>query len=77
MDDKLRRGEQIYPVFLNAIEESRFSIIIFSDNYAFSGWCLDELANIIDCVKVIGYKALSIFYNMDHSHVRHQTRSLA
>ena len=53
MDDKLRRGEQISPVLLNAIEESRFSIIIFSDNYAFSGWCLDELAKIIEYVKVI------------------------
>ena len=77
MDDKLRRGEQISPVLLNAIEESRFSIIIFSHNYAFSGWCLDELAKIIEHVKVIGHKALPIFYNMDPSHVRHQTGSLA
>ena len=53
MDDKLRRGEQISPVLLNAIEESRFSIIIFFDNYAFSSWCLDELAKIIELVKVI------------------------
>ena len=77
MDDKLRRGEQISPVLLNAIEELRFSIIIFSDNYAFSGWCLDELAKIIECAKIIGHKALPVFYNMDPSHVRHQTGSLA
>ena len=77
MDDRLRRGEQISPLLLNAIEESRFSIIIFSDNYAFSGWCLDELAKIIECVKVMGHKALPVFYNLDPSHVRHQTGSLA
>ena len=62
---------------INAIEELRFSIIIFSDNYAFSGWCLDELAKIIECAKIIGHKALPVFYNMDPSHVRHQTGSLA
>ena len=77
MDDRLRRGEQISPLLLNAIEESRFSIIIFSDNYAFSGWCLDELAKIIECVKVMGHKALPVFYNVDPSHVRHQSGSLA
>ena len=49
----------------------------FSDNYAFSGWCLDELAKIIECAKIIGHKALPVFYNMDPSHVRHQTGSLA
>ena len=77
MDDKLRRGEQISLVLLNAIEESRFSIIIFSDNYAFSSWRLDELAKIIGCIKVIEHKALPVFYNMDPSHVRHQIGNLA
>ena len=77
MDDRLRRGERISPLLLNAIEESRVSIIIFSDNYVFSGWCLDELAKIIECVKVMGHKALLVFYNVDPSHVRHQSGSLA
>ena len=77
MDDQLRRGGQISPLLLNTIEESRLSIIIFSDNYAFSGWCLDELAKIIEYVKVMGHKALPVFYNIDPSYVRHQSGSLA
>ncbi|RVW79801.1 TMV resistance protein N [Vitis vinifera] len=36
IDDRLRRGEQISSALLRAIEESRFSIIIFSEHYASS-----------------------------------------
>uniref|UniRef100_F6I421 TIR domain-containing protein n=2 Tax=Vitis TaxID=3603 RepID=F6I421_VITVI len=77
MDDQLRRGEQISPALLNAIEESRFSIIIFSDNYASSSWCLDELVKILDCIKVMGHRALPVFYNLNPSHVKKQTGSFA
>ena len=77
IDDQLRRGEQISPALLKAIEESRFSIIIFSKNYASSSWCLDELLKILDCVKVMGHRALPVFYKVDPSHVRKQTESFA
>ena len=76
-DDQLRRGEQISPALLKAIEESRFSIIIFSKNYASSSWCLDELTKILDCVEVMGHTAIPVFYNVDPSHVRKQTESFA
>ncbi|KAL6317016.1 hypothetical protein AAG906_026748 [Vitis piasezkii] len=33
-DDTLKRGEEIGPEILKAIEESRFSIVVFSENYA-------------------------------------------
>ncbi|KAL6329276.1 hypothetical protein AAG906_015476 [Vitis piasezkii] len=36
IDDQLRRGEQISSALLQAIEESRLSIIIFSEHYASS-----------------------------------------
>ena len=77
IDDQLRRGEQISPALLKAIEESRFSIIIFSKTYASSSWCLDELVKILDCVKVMGHRALPVFYKVDPSHVRKQTESFA
>ena len=77
MDDQLRRGEQISPALLKAIEESRFSIIVFSENYASSSWCLDELAKIVDSVNVMGHVALPVFYNVDPSHVRKQSGSFA
>ena len=75
IDDQLRRGEQISSALLRAIEESRFSIIIFSEHYASSSWCLDELTKILECVKVGGHTAFPVFYNVDPSHVRKQTGS--
>ena len=72
MDDQLRRGEQISPALLTAIENSRISVIVFSENYASSSWCLDELAKILDCVNVLGHKALPVFYKVDPSHVKRQ-----
>ena len=76
-DDQLRRGEKISPALLQAIEESRFSIIIFSENYASSSWCLDELTKILECVKEGGHTALPVFHNVDPSHVREQKGSFA
>ena len=75
IDDQLRRGQQISLELLQAIEESRFSIIIFSQHYASSRWCLDELLKILECVEFRGCKALPVFYNVDPSDVRNQRRS--
>ncbi|XP_042962570.1 toll/interleukin-1 receptor-like protein [Carya illinoinensis] len=48
-DKELRKGEEILPALLKAIEESKVSNIIFSENYASSTWCLDELLKILRC----------------------------
>lgn len=74
-DEELRIGEEISPSLLNAIEESRIAIIIFSKNYASSTWCLDELVKILECKKHKGQGVCSIFYNVDPSDVRHQRGS--
>ena len=71
-DEKLERGKSISPELEKAIEESRFAIVIFSRNYAFSTWCLEELAKIVRCKKVKGMTVLPIFYNVDPSDVRKQ-----
>ncbi|KAI6679649.1 hypothetical protein NL676_033530 [Syzygium grande] len=42
-EEELRKGEEIAPAILGAIGESRISIVVFSEKYASSGWCLDEL----------------------------------
>ncbi|CBI23894.3 unnamed protein product, partial [Vitis vinifera] len=73
-DDKLRRGEAIAPELLKAIEESRSSVIVFSENYAGSRWCLDELVKIMECHKDLGH-VFPIFYHVDPSHVRNQEGS--
>ncbi|KAM7519346.1 hypothetical protein LguiB_018308 [Lonicera macranthoides] len=48
-DEKLERGESISPALLKAIEESMIAVVVFSENYASSRWCLDELVKIMDC----------------------------
>ena len=74
MDDReLERGKTIEPALWQAIEESRFSIVVFSRNYASSPWCLDELVKIVQCMKEMGHTALPVFYDVDPSEVANQT----
>ncbi|XP_061993984.1 disease resistance protein RUN1-like [Rosa rugosa] len=70
--DELRRGEEISPALLKAIEESRVSIVVFSPKYASSRWCLDELVKILECRNSKGQVVKPVFYKVDPSHVRHQ-----
>ncbi|KAJ9676162.1 hypothetical protein PVL29_024923 [Vitis rotundifolia] len=70
-DDKLERGDVISSALVAAIQNSKFSLIVLSENYASSGWCLEELVKILECMRTMGQRVLPIFYNVDPSHVRH------
>ena len=72
MDDKLRRGEEISKELCKTIERSRISVVVISENYASSKWCLDELVWILDCRKNLGQLVLPVFYGIDPSEVRKQ-----
>ena len=60
-DKELKMGEPISLELLEAIEKSRIAVIIFSENYASSTWCMGELVQIIEC-RNGGQSVLSIFY---------------
>ncbi|XP_059455281.1 disease resistance protein RPV1-like [Corylus avellana] len=75
IDNALERGENISPALLKAIEESRISVIVLSQNYASSSWCLDELATILECKETKGQIVLPVFYKVDPSEVRYQRNS--
>ena len=69
-DEKLERGTFIAPELLRAIEESRFAVVVISQNYASSSWCLVELAKIVECMKNERLIVLPIFHYIDPSDVR-------
>ncbi|PPD78942.1 hypothetical protein GOBAR_DD24126 [Gossypium barbadense] len=71
-DPKLETGEEIAPELFNAIQQSRCSVIVFSETYAFSGWCLEELAEIVKQKNDKGHKVFPIFYHVDPSDLRKQ-----
>ncbi|XP_052192452.1 disease resistance protein RPV1-like isoform X7 [Diospyros lotus] len=72
-DDEIEKGEDIESELRRAIQQSRVSVIVFSKNYASSGWCLDELVNILQQRKTTGQVVLPVFYDADPSHVMNQT----
>ncbi|KAL8252441.1 hypothetical protein R6Q59_036134 [Mikania micrantha] len=72
-DTTLPRGEIINQSLIEAIEESRIAIIIFSKNYAGSSWCLDELTHIMKCNNERDLIVLPIFYDVEPTEVRKQT----
>ena len=76
-DDKvLERGKPIPSELYNAIEWSRFSVVIFSKYYAFSGWCLYELTKIVECRhEKKGHTIFPIFFDVEPTEVRKQEGS--
>nr|XP_028958200.1 TMV resistance protein N-like [Malus domestica] len=72
IDNRLQRGEEIGPALLEAIEKSTISVIIFSQNYASSSWCLDELVHILKCKNREGRMVIPVFYDINPSDVRKQ-----
>lgn len=76
MDDRdLKRGYEISPSLLKAIEESHISLVVFSKSYASSSWCLEELVKILQCKQLHGQIVMPVFCEVDPSDVRNQTGS--
>ncbi|KAL6211619.1 hypothetical protein ACLB2K_016842 [Fragaria x ananassa] len=73
IENDLTRGEEISQALLRAIEESKLSLIVFSENYASSKWCLEELVYILECKRLNNQMVQPVFYKVDPSDVRHQS----
>ncbi|VVB14958.1 unnamed protein product [Arabis nemorensis] len=71
----VKRGKSISPELVDAIESSRFAIVVVSKHYAASSWCLDELLKIMECKDTIDQTIVPIFYEVDPSDVRRQSGS--
>ncbi|GKE56258.1 Toll/interleukin-1 receptor domain-containing protein, partial [Tanacetum coccineum] len=76
-DEKIAKGVTIDNQLTQAIKDSRFSIIVFSKNYASSSWCLDELVKIMECHKMnIGHTVYPVYYDVEPTEVRKQSRAV-
>ena len=64
IENDLQRGEEILGELSRAIEMSVISVIVISENFVSSTWCLNELVKILECKKN-GLLVLPIFYKAD------------
>ncbi|XP_061984301.1 disease resistance protein RPV1-like isoform X4 [Populus nigra] len=76
-DDEIRRGKNIELELQKAIQQSKIAIIVFSKNYAWSRWCLDELVMIMERKRNGDCIVFPVFYHVDPSEVRNKTGSFA
>ncbi|KOM46502.1 hypothetical protein LR48_Vigan07g020600 [Vigna angularis] len=70
--EELKDGDKIPSAITEAIESSRLSIVVLSENYADSSSCLDELDTIMKCMKSKNQLVWPIFYKVEPTTVRNQ-----
>ena len=76
-DEQLERGTFINEELSKAIKKSRFVIVILSNDYASSRWCMTELAEIVECMEMKKLTVLPVFHYVDPSDVRNQKGTFA
>ncbi|KAJ0799959.1 putative TIR domain, P-loop containing nucleoside triphosphate hydrolase [Helianthus annuus] len=74
-DDEIREGQELKPEIERSITTSRASIIVISNNFANSRWCLDELSLILQQKRNARHLVFPVFYGVDPSDVRNQRGS--
>ncbi|CAN1855272.1 Disease resistance protein RPV1 [Linum perenne] len=76
IDNMLEKTESIDEL-ISILQRSALSVVIFSEKFADSVWCLDEVATIARRMVKFGHRVLPIFYNVDPSDVADDCRSYA
>ncbi|CAL8988527.1 unnamed protein product [Prunus brigantina] len=75
-DSENQRGKAISPLLFSAIEQSKIALIVFSENYASTTWCLDEFSKILECMEG-GEAVLPIFCDVNPSDAGKQMSRMA
>ncbi|XP_021909028.1 TMV resistance protein N-like isoform X2 [Carica papaya] len=78
-DDGIERGKDIEAELQTAIQLSKISIVVLSEDYASSRWCLDELVIIMERRRssTSEHFVIPVFHYVDPSKVRKQTGNFA
>ncbi|XP_020878894.1 LOW QUALITY PROTEIN: uncharacterized protein LOC9308647 [Arabidopsis lyrata subsp. lyrata] len=71
-DEDAPRGKPIDENLLKLIKDSRIAIVIFSENYPESTWCLDELVEIEKQMDLKMLDSCPIFFEVETCHVKLQ-----
>ncbi|XP_074355613.1 TMV resistance protein N-like isoform X2 [Apium graveolens] len=74
-DPELCSEEVTSDAWRQAIQESKTYVVVFSENYAYAPWCLDELVEILECCKSTGRLVVPLYYYIDPSVVHDQSGS--
>ncbi|PON51567.1 TIR-NBS-LRR-like protein [Parasponia andersonii] len=77
IDYRIERGDELWPALEDAIDDSQYSIVIFSPEYASSSWCLKELVHILHCRDSKDQTVIPVFYNVESSDLRWDEGSYA
>ncbi|CAH2079156.1 unnamed protein product [Thlaspi arvense] len=74
-DEELQRGDFIEEGLEKGMKQSRFAIVVISEDYATSQWCLRELSYLVDLAekKPPGIGLIPIFYGIDPSILKSRT----
>ncbi|KAL8090600.1 hypothetical protein AgCh_039882 [Apium graveolens] len=74
-EPELATGEVIERALNQAIQESMIYVVVFSENYASSTWCLDELVEIYKTYTTKKRLVIGVYYKIKPSVVRWQNGS--
>ncbi|XP_063941473.1 disease resistance protein RPV1-like [Daucus carota subsp. sativus] len=73
-DPALEKGEEISSALRQAIRNSKMFVVVISENFANSSWCLDELVEILSC-KRTNNQVIPVFYYVHPSDLRYHKGS--
>ncbi|CAN1137105.1 Disease resistance protein RPP5 [Linum perenne] len=64
IDDKLKKTEGIDEL-ISILQRCALSVVVFSETFADSAWCLEEVATIARRMEKFGQRVLPVFYKVD------------
>ncbi|XP_039165032.1 disease resistance-like protein DSC2 isoform X2 [Eucalyptus grandis] len=72
-DEEICVGAKIGFDFPSVIAQTKISIVIISENFASSSWCLKELVHILECRRSRGQLVLPIYYKVKPLQLKYLT----
>ncbi|PWA40245.1 hypothetical protein CTI12_AA563650 [Artemisia annua] len=76
-DEEIEFGKPLKEKLVNGIKASKSSVVVLSENYASSTWCLEELVLILEQLASSDHYVFPIFYHVKPSNIGKQLNSFA